>query len=69
MTKKLGFKALTLATGLGLSVVLVSGCNPEEPAKTTSPPAVPPAAVKPAPKTDTKAPAPAPAPKDEGKTK
>ena len=30
MTKKLGFKALTLATGLGLSVVLVSGCNPED---------------------------------------
>ena len=29
MTKKLGFKALVLVTGLGLSVVLVSGCNPE----------------------------------------
>ena len=70
MTKKLGFKAFTLATGLGLSVVLVSGCNPEEPAKTTSPPAVPPAAVKPAPKPDTNAaPAPAPAPKEECKTK
>jgi hypothetical protein len=68
VTKKLGFKALTLATGLGLSVVLVSGCNPEEPAKTANPPAVPPA-VKPAPKPDTNAPAPAPAPKDEGKTK
>ena len=49
MTKKLGFKALTLATGLGLSLVLVSGCNPEEPAKTTNPPAVP-TVVKPAPK-------------------
>ena len=67
MTKKLGFKAFTLASGLGLSVALVSGCNPEEPAKTSNPPAVPPAAVKPAPKTDTKAPAPAPAPKDESK--
>ena len=69
MTKKLGFKALTLATGLGLAVV-VSGCNPEEPAKTTPPPGPAPSAVKPAPKPETKgAPAPAPAPKEEGKTK
>jgi hypothetical protein len=68
VTKKLGFKALSLATGLGLSVVLVSGCNPEEPAKTSNPPSVPPA-VKPAPKPDTKAPAPTSAPKEDAKTK
>ena len=68
MTKKLGFKALALATGPCLSLVLVSGCNPEEPAKTANPPAAPPV-VKPAPKPEGNAPAPAPAPKDEGKTK
>jgi len=68
VTKKLGFKALTLAAGMGLSLMLVSGCNPEEPAKTNNPPAVPPA-VKPAPKTDANAPAPAPAPKDDAKAK
>ena len=38
MTKMLGFKALALATGMSLSLVLVSGCNPEEPAKTATPP-------------------------------
>jgi hypothetical protein len=68
VTKKLGFKLLSLATGVGLSVVLVSGCNPEEPAKTGNPPTVPPV-VKPAPKPDAKAPAPAPAPKEDAKAK
>jgi hypothetical protein len=64
----LGFKAWTLVAGLGLSVVLVSGCNPEEPAKGPAP-AMPPAAVKPAPKpADTKPSPPAPVtpPKKEG---
>jgi hypothetical protein len=63
VTKKLGFKALTLAAGLGLAVVLVSGCNPEEPAKNAAPPTTAPT-VKSAPKTDTKG---APAPKEAGK--
>jgi hypothetical protein len=63
VTKKLGFKALTLTIGLGLSVVLVSGCNPEEPAKTSAPPTSPPAVNK-APADAKGAPA---APKEAGK--
>jgi hypothetical protein len=66
VTKTLGLKALTLVAGLGLSIVLVSGCNPEEPAKTTPPSSSPPPKVAPAKPSDTKgaAPAPAPAKKD-----
>jgi hypothetical protein len=67
VTKKLGLKALTLAAGLSLSVVLVSGCNPEEPAKTAGPPTASPT-VKAPPKTgeDKGAMAPA-APKEDTK--
>jgi hypothetical protein len=69
VTKKLGFKALTLATGLGLSVVLVSGCNPEEPAKTSAPPVNPPSVkVPPGKPGENKAAMPTPAPKEAGKT-
>jgi hypothetical protein len=65
VTKKLGFKALTLATCLGLSVVLVSGCNPEEPAKTAAPPPGPTVKTPPGKPGETKAPT--PAPKEAGK--
>jgi hypothetical protein len=49
------FKALGMVASLGIGAVLV-GCNPDEPAKTTTPPPStnPPAVNKPAPK-DTKA--------------
>ena len=42
---------------MGLCASLISGCNPEEPAKPTTP-APTPSAAKPAPKTDVKVPAP-----------
>lgn len=36
---KLRFQALALVASMGLSAALISGCNPEEPAKpTTAPP-------------------------------
>jgi hypothetical protein len=60
VAKTLGFKAWALFASFGLTVALVSGCNPEEPAKA---PSTPPAVNKPAPKPEGKgAPAPAPAP-------
>jgi hypothetical protein len=49
VTKKSGFKAWSLAASLGLSVTMISGCNPEEPAPTGGAPSAPPA-VKQAPK-------------------
>ncbi|MFO0890176.1 MAG: hypothetical protein U0790_13680 [Isosphaeraceae bacterium] len=56
-------KAVGMVACLGLGTVLVSGCNPDEPAKTTTPPPTPPAAVKAAPKADApKAPEAKPAP-------
>jgi hypothetical protein len=59
--KTFGFKALSLAVGLGLTTVLVGGCNPEEPAKTTTPPpTTTPGAKAPAKAGDTKGGAPAP---------
>jgi hypothetical protein len=62
VTKTLGFKAWALVAGLGLSVVTVMGCNPEEAApKPAAPPSTPPPAVKPAPKADESKPAPPPA--------
>ncbi len=71
MAKTLGFKAWALFASFGLTVALVSGCNPEEPAKAPTPPPAP--VAKPAPKPETKgapAPAPTPAPKkDNEKTK
>jgi hypothetical protein len=63
VTKTLRFQALALVASMGLCAALISGCNPEEPAKPTTP-APAPSAVKPAPKTDTKAPAPVTPPKD-----
>lgn len=65
MTKALRFQALALVASMGLCAALISGCNPEEPAKPTSP-APTTSASKPAPKTDTKAaPAPVTPPKTE----
>jgi hypothetical protein len=68
--KKFGFKALGMVASLGMTAVLVGGCNPaEEPAKPASPPAV----SKPGPKADEKKPAPTAAPaaptKEADKTK
>lgn len=60
--KNLGLKAWGLAASLGLTTVLVSGCNPEEPAKPTPPAPTPPAAKAPVKADDTKGAAPAPAP-------
>ena len=37
MTKTLRFQALALVASMGLCAALISGCNPEEPAKTTAP--------------------------------
>lgn len=62
MTKTLGFKAWALAASTGLCVAMISGCNPEEPAKQVTP-APAPKATTPAKTTDTKGAAPAPAPK------
>jgi hypothetical protein len=67
--KSFGFKAISLASSLGLAAVLVSGCNPEEPAKTTTPPPTTPGAKAPMKAGDTKGGAPAPvtpAPKEGG---
>jgi hypothetical protein len=38
VTKLLRFQALALVASMGLSAALISGCNPEEPAKPTTPP-------------------------------
>jgi hypothetical protein len=58
VTKKSRLQVLPLVASMGLGAALFSGCNPEEPAKPTTP-APTPGAIKPAPKTDAKA-APAP---------
>ena len=68
MSKKFGIKALAMVASLGMTAVLVGGCNPaDEPA--LKPTVTPAPAVKP--KTDDKgttpAPAPAPVKKDEKK--
>ena len=56
MTKTLRFQALALVASMGLCAALISGCNPEEPAKPVTP-APAPGVTKPAlPKTDIKAP-------------
>ena len=56
MTKTLRFQALALVASMGLCAGLISGCNPEEPAKPVTP-APTPGVTKPAPpKTDMKAP-------------
>ncbi len=38
MTKTLRFQALALVASMGLGAALISGCNPEEPAKPVTPP-------------------------------
>jgi hypothetical protein len=68
VTKTLGFKAWALVASTGLCVAMVSGCNPEEPAKAPTP-APAPKATTPAKPTDTKGAAPAPTPKPEEHTK
>jgi len=68
VTKTLRFQALALVASMGLGAALISGCNPEEPAKPVTP--APPTTVNkpaPAPKTDVKTPpaaTPAPAKPD-----
>ena len=47
MTKTLRFQALALVASMGLCAALVSGCNPEEPAKPVTP-APTPSVAKPA---------------------
>jgi len=66
VTKTLRFQALALVASMGLCAVLISGCNPEEPAKPTTP-APAPTVSKPTPgKMETKAPpAPVTPPKTE----
>jgi hypothetical protein len=64
MAKTLGYKALALAASMGLCVVMVSGCNPEEPAKPVTP-APAPKATTPAKSADVKPTPPATAPKAE----
>lgn len=59
MTRTFGFKAWALAASLGLAATLV-GCNPEEPAKPTTPPPAAPAVKAPTKPADTKGAAPAP---------
>ncbi len=61
MTKTLRFQALALVASMGLCAALISGCNPEEPAKPTPPPPttgvtkpVPPKTAPPAPVTPPK---------------
>lgn len=62
MTKTLGFKAWAIFASMGLCVAMVSGCNPEEPAKPVTP-APAPKATTPAKPADAKAAPPAVAPK------
>ena len=51
MTKTLRFQALALVASMGLCAALISGCNPEEPAKPTTPGPAP-TVTKPAPAQD-----------------
>jgi len=56
VTKTLRFQALALVASMGLGAALISGCNPEEPAKPVTP-APAPNVSKPVPgKMETKAP-------------
>ena len=57
MTKTLRFQSLALVASMGLGAALISGCNPEEPAKPVTP-APAPGVAKPAQgKMETKPPA------------
>jgi hypothetical protein len=61
VTKTLTFKAWALVASMGLCAALVSGCNPEEPAKPTTP-APTPAVKTPMKGAETKGAAPQPIP-------
>jgi len=63
VTKTLRFQALALIASMGLCAALISGCNPEEPAKPTTPGPAP-TVTKPAPP-KTAPPAPVAPPKTE----
>ena len=71
MTKTLRFQALALVASMGLCAALISGCNPEEPAKPVTPAPTTGVAKKPEPgKMETKAaPAPVTPPKTETEKK
>ncbi len=56
MTKTLRFQALALVASMGLCAALISGCNPEEPAKPVTPPPGPSVSKTAPAKTETKAP-------------
>jgi hypothetical protein len=66
VTKTLRFQALALVASMGLCAALISGCNPEEPAKPVTPPPTPNVAKPATGKMETNTP-PAPAPKTEEK--
>ena len=68
MTKTLRFQALALVASMGLCAALISGCNPEEPAKPTTPGPAP-TVTKPAPRQDEAPPAPVTPPKTETEKK
>ncbi|MGZ3489006.1 MAG: hypothetical protein ACXVBY_19330, partial [Isosphaeraceae bacterium] len=67
VTKTLRFQALALVASMGLCAALISGCNPEEPAKPTTPGPAP-TVTKPAPP-KTAQPAPVAPPKTETEKK
>ncbi len=71
MTKTLKFQSLALVASMGLGAALISGCNPEEPAKpVTPPPSTPVTKPVPPPKSDMKTPPAATTPaKEPEKTK
>ncbi len=57
MTKTLRFQSLALVASMGLCAALISGCNPEEPAKPVTPaPSTTVTKPVPPPKTDMKTP-------------
>jgi len=66
VTKTLRFQALALVASMGLCAALISGCNPEEPAKPVTPAPAPNVAKPATGKMETNTP-PAPAPKTEEK--
>ncbi|MGZ3356988.1 MAG: hypothetical protein ACXVBO_19310 [Isosphaeraceae bacterium] len=67
MTKTLRFQSLALVASMGLCAALISGCNPEEPAKPVTPPPTT-GVTKPAPP-KTAPPAPVAPPKTETEKK
>ncbi len=70
MTKTLRFQALALVASMGLCAALISGCNPEEPAKPVTPGPAPTVSKSTPGKMETKAPpAPVTPPKTETEKK